>query len=75
MYEKREKIRALLAKYYLSVGWLVHHLNRRGIEVTPNVVSNYIAGRRKKSDNAEKVLDASIDILNEYGLLYGEKTE
>lgn len=75
MYQKREKIRGLLAKYYLSVGWLVFQLNRRGIDVTPNVVANYISGRRKKSDNAEKVLDASMDILNEYGLLYGEKKE
>ena len=75
MYEKREKIRGLLSKYYLSVGWLVLQLNRRGIDVTPNVVANYITGRRKKSENAVKVLDASIDILNEYGQLYGEKKE
>ena len=69
MHDKREKIRILLVKYLLSVNWLVNQLNRKGFDVTPQVVSNYISGRRFKG-NAEQVLDASIEILEEYGRHY-----
>ena len=74
MQEKREKVRILLVKYFLNVTWLVNQLNRRGFDVTPQVVNHYISGRRKP-DNARRVIDASIDILEEYGRLYGERTE
>lgn len=67
--QKREKVRILLVKYILSINWLVSQLNQRGFDVTPQVVSNYIAGRRTRGD-AERVIDASIEILEEYGKYY-----
>ena len=70
MLEKREKVRLLLVKYSLTGVWLTNELNRRGFDVTPQLVNNYISGRRKRSDLSERVIDESLKILNRYGLLY-----
>ena len=71
MQEKREQVRILLVKYFLSINWLVNQLNRRGFIVTQQALANYIAGRRNRGD-AERVLDVSIEILEEYGKHYDE---
>ncbi len=69
MYEQREKIRGLLAKYCLSYVWLVSQLNKRGVDITPNELCQYITGRRRGS-KAQHILGLCIEILDTYVELY-----
>ena len=73
MHEKRKRVAMLLAKYFLSTTWLAYQLNCKGVDISYQTLNNYLVGRRRKSDNCERVLDLSLDILDEYGRLYGER--
>ena len=69
MNEKREKIRGLIAQYCLSYVWLVNQLNKRGLNITPNELCQYITGRRR-GPMAETVLNLCIEILDCYVEMY-----
>ena len=69
MFEKREKVRVLISKYCLSYVWLINQLSKKGIDIGPNELCQYVTGRRR-GPKAEKMLDACIDVLEEYGKIF-----
>lgn len=65
MLEKRAFIREKLGKHSLSQIWLINELEERGIVTEKTELSSIIKGTRR-GPKAEKIIDASAEILTEY---------
>lgn len=69
MREKREKVKMLMMKYYLTYAWLINELEKLGVVVTNTELSDILNDRRR-SEKAAKVLEKSVEILVKYGECY-----
>ncbi len=72
MRAKREKVRLLLQKYYLTYAWLINELEKQGVVVANSELSDILTDRRR-SEKAAKVLEKSVEILEKYGECYAER--
>lgn len=69
MQDKREQIRALLSKYYLTHTWLVNELEKRQVLVSASELCD-ILNCRRRGKKAAVTIDTSIEILERYGHFY-----
>lgn len=70
MREKREKIRSLLVKYYLTYAWLINELEKQGVSLANTELSDILNDRRR-GEKSVKVIEKSVEILEKYGEYYG----
>ena len=72
MSTRRDQLRGMLAEYNLTYAWLCSQLNKLKIDITPTELSLYVTGRRN-GPKANKIINASMDVLTRYVFLYEYK--
>ena len=74
MCEEGRKIRVALAECGLTQVWLIGKLRNRGIITDKTEMSSVLSGTRH-GFKADRMLETSVEILNEYRDEHGKKNE
>ena len=74
MFEEGHRIRVALAEIAKTQVWLINQLEKRGIITDKTEMSSVLSGTRR-GFKADRMLETSVEILNEYRDEHGKKNE